>query len=110
MPADDDSRRPRPEPAHVVLARAQAAEAERSRRARAPKAQTGSRALTVKDEPAKEEPSQALVAIDNEAKAKRDAERKEERRLKKEQRDLFEPDVRARRRCTAPSSRATLRN
>ena len=89
---DDDGRRPRPEPAHVVLARAQAAEAERLRRARAPKAEASSRALTVKDEPAKEEPSQALVAIDNEAKARRDAERKEERRLKKE-RDLFQPDA-----------------
>jgi ankyrin repeat protein len=89
---DDDGRRPRPEPAHVVLARAQAAEAERLRRARAPKAEASSRALTVKDEPAKEAPSQALVAIDNEAKAKREAERKEERRKKKE-RELFAPDA-----------------
>ena len=32
------------------------------------------------------------MAIDNEAKARRDAERKEERRLKKE-RDLFQPDA-----------------
>ena len=71
-PADDSSRRPRQEPAHVVLARAQASEAERLRRARAPKPPKPEQALALR-EPEKEEPSQALVAIENEAKAKRDA-------------------------------------
>ena len=87
----DDGRRPRPEPAHVVLARAQAAEAERLRRARAPKAETAAARSRSKTS-LKRGAVAALVAIDNEAKARRDAERKEERRLKKEK-DLFEPDA-----------------
>mgnify|MGYP001202098896 CR=1 FL=1 len=95
-PADDDGRPglPRTYPAHVVLARARAAEAERLRTARAPRAapeaEGSGRALALR-EPEDDAPSQALVAIDNEAKVKRDAERKEERRLKKE-RELFQPD------------------